>query len=46
MRIKSFKQLDIGAVGRDNLKWWTVGESNSRLSHAKRLHCPYANGPG
>lgn len=25
--------------------WWTMGESNSRLSDANRLHCHYANGP-
>ena len=25
--------------------WWTVGESDSRLSRARRLHCHYANGP-
>lgn len=24
---------------------WTMGESNSRLSDANRLHCHYANGP-
>ena len=26
-------------------KRWTVGESDSRLSRARRLHCHYANGP-
>jgi hypothetical protein len=24
---------------------WTMGESNSRLPDANRMHCHYANGP-
>ena len=28
-----------------SLLWWTVGESDSRLSDANRLHYHYANGP-
>ena len=26
-------------------KMWTVGESDSRLPDANRMHCHYANGP-
>ena len=29
----------------DSIFWWTVGESDSRLPDANRLHYHYANGP-
>ena len=34
-----------GEAGLTCSRMWTVGESDSRLSRARRLHCHYANSP-
>ncbi len=40
-----YQRMFLSPKTNDYSTWWTVGESDSRLSDANRLHYHYANGP-